>query len=238
VNVVLCGFACQRQAIKQLKNGKWLCAAFVSQCPALRSKNAQGKLGLNPFANRPHPRGMKGKAAWNRGKTWVEMYGVDGERRQREFANANIRRVQEVLRSRPDIELRRREKLSAVARHRGLGRYRAGSGRGRKGRYKGFWCDSSYELAFVAYALDHGWALERNWRSFAYEYEGAARRWIPDFRFRNGVYIAIKGYVSPQAQAKFAAFEEPLLIFTKDMLYAAFDYVIGKYGRSFVRLYE
>lgn len=27
------------------------------------------------------------------------------------------------------------------------GGYRKGSGRGKKGRYKGYWCDSSWELA-------------------------------------------------------------------------------------------
>ena len=33
---------------------------------------------------------------------------------------------------------------------------RHGSGRGKKGWYKGYYCDSTWELAWVIYQLDHG----------------------------------------------------------------------------------
>jgi hypothetical protein len=69
--------------------------------------------------------------------------------------------------------------------------YSRGSGRGKKGWYRGYWCDSSYELAFVIYTLDHGLAgkFERNWESFTYTFRGKVRRWIPDFRWYDGLYI-------------------------------------------------
>jgi hypothetical protein len=47
-----------------------------------------------------------------------------------------------------------------------------------------------------------------------------------------------KGYVSEQAQAKFDAFPHPLIIVQKRNLQFVFDYVVGKYGKDFVRLYE
>jgi hypothetical protein len=132
----------------------------------------------------------------------------------------------------------RRKKLSVVARQRGLGQYREGSGRGKKGRYRGYWCDSSYELAFVIYALDHGFWFERNWQAFSYSFEGRTRTWIPDFRLKNDMYLEIKGYESPQACAKFAAFPHGLIVVKRENMQFVFDYVVGNYGRDFTRLYE
>jgi hypothetical protein len=67
---------------------------------------------------------------------------------------------------------------------------------------------------------------------------GRVRYWRPDFRWNDGLYIEIKGYTSPQAEAKFAAFPHPLLIIRKHNLQFVFDYVIQNYGRDFTRLYE
>ena len=150
----------------------------------------------------------------------------------------NYETAQQALQSSPELEAQRRVKLSAEARRRGLGRYHQESGRGRKGRYKGHWCDSSDELAFVIYALDQGMAFTRNWQAFPYVFEGRVRTWIPDFRLSDGTNLEIKGYVSPQAEAKFAAFPRGLIVVHKENLSFVFDYVIQKYGRDFTRLYE
>ena len=70
----VCGFGCGRAAIKQLNNGRFVCAESVAQCPAMRAKNGAPKRGKNPFATRLQPRGMAGKTPWNRGLRWEEMY--------------------------------------------------------------------------------------------------------------------------------------------------------------------
>src|SRR5579864_3264621 len=70
----VCDFGCGHEAIKRLKNGRLLCAQFVAQCPAMRAKNNPSRRGHDPFEGREHPRGMAGKVAWNRGKTWQAMY--------------------------------------------------------------------------------------------------------------------------------------------------------------------
>jgi hypothetical protein len=76
VDNLLCGFGCGRPAINVLKSGKPVCAGSVNQCPVMRERNSAGLRGKNPFHDRPHPRGMAGKAAWNRGLTWEEMFGA------------------------------------------------------------------------------------------------------------------------------------------------------------------
>jgi hypothetical protein len=166
------------------------------------------------------------------------MFGEAEAERMRRVGRANIKKAQERLRSSPETEKARRFKLSTIARQRGLGQYRQGSGRGRKGRYKGYWCDSSYELAFVIYAIDEGMAFERNWQSFPYTFEGRARTWIPDFRLTDGTYLEIKGYTSPQTEAKFATFPHGLIVVRRETMQFVFDYVRETYGRDFVRLYE
>src|SRR5690242_16427468 len=97
----VCDFGCGRRAIKQLKNGRFLCAEFVAQCPAMRSKNKAAKAGRNPWAERPHPRGMAGKAAWNRGLTWEDMYDAEVLQRQEAIRPARIRSAQQALAASP-----------------------------------------------------------------------------------------------------------------------------------------
>jgi len=60
-------------------------------------------------------------------------------------------------------------------------------GAAKKGWYRGYWCDSTYELLFVIYTLDHEIELERNLEVFPYEFEGRLQRWIPDFRLAETV---------------------------------------------------
>src|SRR6266446_2014933 len=121
---VLCGFGCGRAAVALLKSGKAVCAISANQCPVMRQRNRAGKAGKNPFADRPHPRGMAGKPAWNRGLTWEQMFGEAEAERMCGVGRANIKKAQERLRSSPETENARRKKLSTIARRRGLGQYR------------------------------------------------------------------------------------------------------------------
>jgi hypothetical protein len=50
-------------------------------------------------------------------------------------------------------------------------------------------CDSTYELAFVVWALDHEIPFERNLGFFPYEYQGKVMRWMPDFVLSDGTFI-------------------------------------------------
>ena len=114
----------------------------------------------------------------------------------------------------------------------------ADRGRGKKGWCRGYWCDSTYELVFVIYALDHELPFDRNREMFPYEYRGQLMHWMPDFLLGDGTYVEIKGYLTDQAQAKFKFFYRPLLVLVQADLRDMFDYVSQTYGRNVVALYE
>lgn len=117
------------------------------------------------------------------------------------------------------------------------GGYRIGSGRGKSGWYKGIWCDSSYELVWVIYNLEHSIPFQRNTQGFHYSYNGRNLKYFPDF-IQNNLYIEIKGFLRPEDLEKFKSFPHSLIILYRDDLNREFDYVVGKYGRDFINLYD
>jgi hypothetical protein len=118
------------------------------------------------------------------------------------------------------------------------GGLRKGSGRGKKGTYKGYWCDSSYELAWVIYNLDNNILFKRNTEKFKYLNNDIEERfYIPDFII-DDVYYEIKGYKNSNLEYKIKYFPYELkVLFYKDIKYII-DYVIDKYGKNFISLYE
>ncbi len=118
------------------------------------------------------------------------------------------------------------------------GGIRRGSSRGKSGWYKGYWCDSSYELAYVIYNLDHGISFERNSDGFNYEFRNKIRKFYPDF-ISNGSYVEIKNFKSEETNAKISQFPHKIDIFYKEYILENFmPYVVSKYGKDFIRLYE
>ena len=136
----------------------------------------------------------------------------------------------------PEKEARRRMKLSNHAHDVGLGGYVPGSGKGRQGRYKGIWCDSSWELAYVIFNLDHNIDFERNSQSFPYKYRGQEHRYTPDF-ICDGQFIEIKGYERPIDKYKYVAIPDLKILYEADMK-PYLEYVIHKYGSTFTDLYD
>ncbi|MFA7143330.1 MAG: hypothetical protein WC175_05085 [Candidatus Dojkabacteria bacterium] len=117
-----------------------------------------------------------------------------------------------------------------------FGGYRKGSGRGKSGWYKGFFCDSSWELAYVIYCLEHNIKIERNTKRFKYEFENKIHEYIPDF-IVEGQLIEIKGYNTKQWQAKLSAVPDVKVLYEKE-LKCALDYTIDKYGKEFITMYD
>lgn len=118
------------------------------------------------------------------------------------------------------------------------GGYRKGSGRGKKGWYKGYFCDSSYELAWVIYNLEHNIKFERNTEKFNYIFENKNYKYIPDFILDDNTYIEIKGYYTKQTEEKIKQFPYQITILYRNNLQIEFDYVEQKYGKHFIELYE
>jgi hypothetical protein len=74
-------------------------------------------------------------------------------------------------------------------------------GGGHKGRYKGIPCDSTYELAYLIWHLDHGIYITRASAIYSYSYKDKISSYIPDFVVE-GQEVEIKGFMSARAQAK------------------------------------
>lgn len=135
----------------------------------------------------------------------------------------------------PEAEAERIRKITEKAKL-SNGGYRQGSGRGKKGWYKGFFCDSSYELAYVIYCLDHNIDIQRNMIARNYEWNSVVKKYIPDF-IVNRELVEIKGFCSPQWEAKLKANPDVKVLYEKD-LQDVFDYVHAKHGKDFIHLYE
>ena len=108
---------------------------------------------------------------------------------------------------------------------------------GKRGVYRGYSCDSSYELAFVIYHLENNIPFTRNTEGFDYKWGNKIRKYYPDFII-NGEYIEIKGWMNERDKEKVKAFPKNIkVLYRKDMDYI-FDYVIKKYGKDFIKLYD
>ncbi len=57
------------------------------------------------------------------------------------------------------------------------GGYRSKGGRGKSGWYKGYWCDSSWELAWVIHAIDNNIWFERNTHGFDYYFNNKKQKY-------------------------------------------------------------
>jgi len=134
-------------------------------------------------------------------------------------------------------EIERRKKISEHAKKNNYGGYIRGSGRGKKGWYKGYWCDSSWELAWVIYQLDNNNKIKRNLKKFEYNYKNEKHHYIPDF-IMYGKYYEIKGYMTEKSKEKIKQFNEKIIVVDKEKIKPILEYVEKKYGKNYISLYE
>ena len=118
------------------------------------------------------------------------------------------------------------------------GGFREKGGRGKQGWYKGVYCQSSWELAWVIYALDHDIKFKRNTEGFEYEFETQKHKYYPDFIVGDKSYVEVKGYNSKQWTAKHEQFKHNLEIIDRKKIKPYLDYAIQKYGKDFIKVYE
>ena len=107
----------------------------------------------------------------------------------------------------------------------------------KSGYYKGFRCDSSYELAFLIYCMEHNINIERNKNGFEYIYEDKKHLYYPDF-IVNDEYVEIKNYKSELTDAKISYFPYKIKVYYKENMRTYLDYVKSKYGKNFIELYD
>lgn len=116
------------------------------------------------------------------------------------------------------------------------GGLRPGSGRGKSGWYKGFYCRSSWELAYVIYNTEHNIEIKPCTEIRYYTWENKKRRYYPDF-IVCGKIVEIKGYITEQWKQKHIENPDVQLLTHKDIKHMI-DYVKEKYGNEYTEMYE
>lgn len=101
----------------------------------------------------------------------------------------------------------------------------------KRGYYKGIWCDSSWELAYVIYCLEHNISIERNKDYIEYTFENEICKFYPDF-IVDGKLVEIKGFYTPKNKAKLEQVDNVEFI-DRTKIQPYLKYVIDKYGRYF-----
>lgn len=101
----------------------------------------------------------------------------------------------------------------------------------KRGIYKGIRCDSSWELAFVVWHMEHGKSIRRCTERWPYDMNGKRHIYCPDFVTDEGI-IEVKGCKGKTWKYKAAAFPNVKVYFGKDMQHML-DYVTDKYGKDF-----
>lgn len=91
------------------------------------------------------------------------------------------------------------------------GGLREGSGRSKSGWYKGYYCNSTYELIFLAYHLEKGSNICRSTDVLPYWYKDKICRYHPDFKIDKNTY-EIKGYLNEKAKAKHEQYPNIVLV--------------------------
>lgn len=109
-----------------------------------------------------------------------------------------------------------------------MGGYREGSGRAKTGYYKGYYCGSTWELAWVIYNIDHGIKFQR----FPKTLIGNGIKYIPDF-LQDGKIIEIKGYENSDSVERKTKLAESLgyevIVLRKEDLKECFQWVKANY---------
>lgn len=228
----LCDFGCGNKSTSFHKNGKAYCCKLGNACPIKIEKDRQKKLGIDPFYNKPHPRGMLGKIPYNKGLTKetsvLVAKGSLAAKKAFELYGDQRKKIHHTEES--------KAKIAKYARENNYGGYKQGSGRGKKGWYKGFFCDSSWELAYVIYCLENNISIQRNTEKRTYFFKGKTRGYIPDF-IVNSDLVEIKGYNSDEWEAKHAANPDVKTLYKEEMK-PIIKYAVDKYGKDYIKLYE
>lgn len=119
------------------------------------------------------------------------------------------------------------------------GGYRPTAGRGKMGWYKGYYCNSSWELAWVIYQLDHNVKFKRNTIGYEYNFKNKIYKYYPDFKLDSTEeFVEIKGWLTEKDKEKIKQFQHNLIVLYKKDMSSILKYVIEKYGEEYTDLYE
>ena len=234
MEIIYCVFGCGSPATYQFKNGKHCCSKASSSCPSQKKKNSKSHEGFvfSDLAKENAKEARKLAGPWNKGLT------KETDTRVKLMSNIISEKMtiawQDGTRVCSDEQ---RLAHSESAKKKNLGGYNPRGGRGKKGWFANIWCDSSWELAWVIYALDHDIGFEKNTEKFEYLFESKRYNYIPDFKLNDGTYIEIKGYETARVKEKIAYFPHKIKVINKDDIKLFIAYAVEKFGKDFIKQY-
>lgn len=220
-----CGKHCHNQ--NSLRNHERLCKMNPDrQSTIMESKEWQTEMRSRIDYSNP----------WNKGKTAADDSRIASGELARQRTLKGVERMRAEGRkpgcaATPETEVLRRNRISAgMHMNANCGGKRHGSGRGKKGWYRGYFCDSTYELVYIIYNLDNGIEFKKCDRVYTYEYKGETHKYYPDFELADGTIVETKGYYSEVVDIKAASIKDrPIkVLYEKDLQYA-FDWVKEHY---------
>lgn len=213
------------------------CEKEINNKGSLAAHEKQCKLNPDriPRIRSPKAGAQKNSIPWNKGLKDDPRCEVTQETVVKILATKKLKNIPLGKGATPELELERIRKITEKAKLNNGG-LRQGSGRGKQGWYKSIYCDSSWELAFVIYHIDNNILIERCKEVRSYTFENKIKNYYPDFVVNNKIY-EIKGYTTAQSDAK-ALFNPDIEILNKDKIAFYLNYVVDKYGKNFISLYE
>lgn len=108
------------------------------------------------------------------------------------------------------------------------------------GWYKDYYCDSSWELAFIIYCLDNDIHVIRNSEYFVFTTkDGKHSKFYPDFII-DDVYYEIKGGYDTNTNEKISQFpkDKHLVLIDSNKITKYLNYAESKYGKQFYTVYD
>lgn len=104
----------------------------------------------------------------------------------------------------------------------------------KRGRYKGIWFDSSWELAFLYYYIDNNIEIQRNSAKLKYLFKEKEYNFYPDFIINNEFY-EVKGFWTDRNIAKKEQYPNIHWI-TRNEIKFYLDYVESKVGNDWINI--
>lgn len=236
--MIICSYGCGKKAKYFFKNKKGCCEKSPNKCSwkiKIDSEKKKGKpfKGIQPWKMS----GYTPSIPWNKGKV-----GIYSKEYRKKISKGLVGKCKGFA-STPEKEIERCKNISkSLKLNPKSGGLRRGSGRGKRGWYKGYWCDSSWELAWVIYNIEHNINFKRNELGFEYIFNGIKKKYYPDFIIENTFY-EIKGRRSYNdldeiTKEKINQFNGNLEVLYEKQMKKFIDYVINKYGKNFSKLYK
>ena len=180
----------------------------------------------------------KGRTPWNKGLT------SDDERVKKGAETYHNRYEQGLIKVwcdglTKDTDERIAKYVKKMKANPDCGGYREKSGYGKSGTYKGIFCNSTWELAYLLYCIDNNYKIERCNKYYIYTgADNEEHKYYPDF-IVNDEIIEIKGYITESWKMKLPIVErEHIKVLYKEDMKPILEYVTNTYGEDFYKLYD